>query len=81
MKHHYWGSAIQRLLKPIHGLRQAALPFWQQLLEIIKNMWHKQSIANPCIYFSRIKAEELAKLVDDSLITGPMHVVQVEGEN
>ena len=40
MEHHYWGSAVLRLLKPIYGLKQATLLFWQRLLEIMKNMGH-----------------------------------------
>ena len=28
MEHHYLGLAVMRLLKPMHGLKQAALLFW-----------------------------------------------------
>ena len=58
MEHHYWHLAALRLNKPIYGLKQAALLFWQRLLEIMKNMGHKQSIADPCMYFCRNKAGE-----------------------
>ena len=38
MEHHYWVLAVLRLLKPIYGLKQAAMLFWQKLLEIMKSM-------------------------------------------
>ena len=41
MEHHYWGLAVLRLLKPIYVLKHVALLFWQQLLEIMKNMGHE----------------------------------------
>ena len=56
MEHHYWGSAVLRLLLSIYRLKQAVLLFWQRLLEIMKNIGHKRSIADPCMYFSRNKA-------------------------
>ena len=71
MEHHYWGLAVLRLLKPIYGLKQAASLFWQRLLEIMKNMGHKQNIADPCMYFCRNKNDELAmrlSWVDNNLI-------------
>ena len=40
MEHHHWDLAIHRLFKPIYGLKQAALLFWQRLLKITKNMGH-----------------------------------------
>ena len=70
---HYWNSTVLKILKPIYGLKQAALLFWQRLLEIMKNMAHEQSIADPCLYFSRNKNGELAiwlSWVDDNLIVG-----------
>ena len=45
----------------------------------MKNMGHKQSIADPCMYFSRNKAGELAiwlSLVDDNLIVEPSQVMK-----
>ena len=59
MEHHYWDSAVLKLLKLIYGLKQAALLFWQRLLEIMKNMGHEQSVAYACMYFSRAKNGEL----------------------
>ena len=38
MEHHYWDSAVLMLLKPIYGLKQAALLHWQRVLEIMKNL-------------------------------------------
>ena len=58
LEHHYWGLAVLSLLKPIFWLKQDTLLFWQRLLEIMKNMGHKCSIADPCAYFSRNKAGE-----------------------
>ena len=49
----------------------------------MKNMGHKQSIADPCMYFSRNKAGKLAIWlcwVDDNLIVGPPQVVKDEGK-
>ena len=59
IEHHYWDLAVLMLLKPIYGLKQATLLFCQRLLDIMKNMGQKQSIAGPCMYFSRNKACEL----------------------
>ena len=28
MEHHYWGKSVLRLLKPIYGLKHAAMLFW-----------------------------------------------------
>ena len=73
MEHHYWGLVVLRLLKPPYGLKQAALSFWQRLLEIMKKMGREQSIADSYLYFSRNKAGELAiwlSWVDDNLIVG-----------
>ena len=84
MEHHYWALTVLRLLKPIYGLKQAALSFWQRLLKIMKNMRHKQSITDPCIYFFRNKAGELAiwlSWMDDNLIGGPVQVMKDEGKN
>ena len=50
MEHHYWGLAVLRLLKAIYGLKQARLLFLQRLLEIMNNVGHKQSMAEPCMY-------------------------------
>ena len=50
----------------------------------MKNMGHKQSIADPCMYFSSNKAGELAiwlSWVDDNLIVGLPQVVKDEDEN
>ena len=47
MEHHYWDLVVLKLLKPIYGLKKAVLLFWQRLLEIMKNMQHGQSIADP----------------------------------
>ena len=47
------------------------------------NMGHKQSIADPCMYFSSNKAGELAiwlSWVDDNLIVGLPQVVKDEGK-
>ena len=41
MEHHYWGSAVLRLLKPLYELKQAALLIWQWLFDIMKNMGHE----------------------------------------
>ena len=70
MEHCYWGLAVLRLLKPIYGLKQAALLFWQKLLEIMKNMGHEKSIADQLMYFPKNKAGEFAiwlRWVDDNL--------------
>ena len=83
MEHHHWGSAVRRLLKPIYRLKQAALLFWQRLMEIMNNMGHKQSISDPCMYFSQNKAGKLAiwlSWVDDTLISELSHVLQDEGK-
>ena len=82
MEQHYWDLAVLRLLKPIYGLKQATLLVWQNLLEIMKNMEHKQSIADPCMYFSRNKAGELVislSWMEDNLIVGLPHEVKDEG--
>ena len=60
MEHHFWDSAVLRLLKSIYRLKKAALIFSQRLLEITKNMRQKQTIAEPCMYFSRNKSGKLA---------------------
>ena len=49
-EHYYWGLAVLRLIKPIYGLKQVALLFWQKLLEIMKNVGN-----DPYMYFSRKK--------------------------
>ena len=48
----------------------------------MKNMWHEQSIADPCMYFSWNKAGELEiwlSWIDDTLIVGPSQVMKDEG--
>ena len=60
MEHYYWDFTVTRLLKPIYGLKQVAMLFWQKLLEMMKNMGHKQSRTDPCMYFSRNKIGGLA---------------------
>ena len=83
MEHHYWGIAVLRLCKPIYELKQATLLFWQRLLEMMKNMGHEQSVADPRMYFSKNKACELAiwlNWMDDNLIEGPPQVVKDEGK-
>ena len=50
----------------------------------MKNMGHEQSIADPCMYFSRNKAAELAKWlsrVDNNFTVGPPKAVKDEGKN
>ena len=59
-EHNYQDLAALRLVEPIYGFKQAALLFWQRLLKMIKNMGHKRNVADPCIYFSRNNAGELA---------------------
>ena len=50
IKHHYWVSAVLRLLKPIYRLKQAAKTFWQKIVGIMKSMRHKQSmLTHACI--------------------------------
>ena len=49
----------------------------------MKNMEHKQSIADPCVYFSRNRNGELViwlSWVDDNLIGGLLQVVKDEGK-
>ena len=49
----------------------------------MKFIGHEQSIADPCMYFSRNKASELVRWlswVDDNLIVGLSHVMKVEGK-
>ena len=84
MEHHCWGLAAMRLLKPIYGLKQAVLLLWQRLLEIMKSMGHKQSIADTYMFFSRNKDGKLAiwlSWVDDNLIVGVSYVMKDEGKS
>ena len=83
MKHHYWDMAVLRLVKPICGLKYAALLFWQRLLEIMKNIWHEQSVSDPCMYFSMKRNGESViwlSWFDDNPIIGALHVMKDEGE-
>ena len=56
--------------------------FWGRLLEIMKNMVHEGSIADPHMYFSRNKDGKLAiwlSWIDNYIIVGLSHVMK-DGE-
>jgi hypothetical protein len=48
----YSANAVLLLLKTIHGLKQAALAFWRELLlKAFRSMKYGRSNADPCLYF------------------------------
>ena len=55
-----------------HGLKQAAIEFWRQLLECMKVIDMSQSTADPCLYFNWTE-DGLALIIswiDNSTIVG-----------
>jgi hypothetical protein len=44
-------NAVLLLLKKIHGLKQAALAFWRELLKAFRSMKYGRSKADPWLYF------------------------------
>jgi hypothetical protein len=49
---YYPKDCVLLLLKTLYGTIQAAMAFWKKLFEAFKNMKHKRSKADPCLYFA-----------------------------
>ncbi len=70
----YGHNVYLLLLHTIYGLKQAAYQFWIFLLAIVHKLHHKQSKADPCLYFHWTDTGALLiwfSWVDDCFITGP----------
>jgi hypothetical protein len=45
-------NVVLSLLKTLHGTKQAARAFWNELLKAFCNMKHTRNKADPCLYFA-----------------------------
>jgi Reverse transcriptase (RNA-dependent DNA polymerase) len=46
----YCSDEVLHLKRTIYGLKQTALAFWKELLQVSQNMAFHRSLANPCLY-------------------------------
>ena len=75
-------GTVLKLFKCVYGLKQAAMAFWEQLLECMEDMDKKRSTADPCLYFEWT-ANGLVIIVswiDDNLIIGNPEAVKIAKE-
>ena len=47
---YYGHNVVLLLLKGIYGNKQAAIAFWKEILQSMKDMKYKRNGADPCLY-------------------------------
>ena len=76
------GEVVLKLFKCVYGLKQAAMAFWKQLLECMKDMDKQRSTADPCLYFEWTKhgLVIIVSWIDDNLLIGKSEAVAIAKE-
>eukprot|EP00957_Ditylum_brightwellii_P106761 8144967-Ditylum_brightwellii.AAC.2 len=77
---YYPSNVVLLLLRTIHGSKQAAMVFWKELLNSVREMEHKRNGANPYLYF-KWRVAGLAiwlSWIDDCMLWGPAQTVPAE---
>ena len=46
----YGHNVVLLLLKAIYGTKQAAIAFWKEILQCVKDAEYKRNGADPCLY-------------------------------
>ncbi len=72
MEDYYSKTAVLKLLKFIHRLKQAAMAFWVELLKCMKDVKTKRSNADPCLYnkWTKNGLALMVPWINDNLIMG-----------
>ena len=70
------------LLKAIYGTKQAAMAFWKELLECMRDMKYDRSGADPCMYYKWTTDGLIIWLswIDDCMIWGNKQIIYKEKE-
>ena len=75
-------GTVMKLFKCVYGLKQAAMPFWKQLLECMEDMDKKRSTGDLCLYVEWTKngLVIIVSWIDDNLIIENPEVVKIARE-